>query len=67
MILYEFVCQDCKHEFEELVSMEDSRVVCPHCQSQRVERVLSAVKARSGLPASGLGSDAGCAPAGGFS
>jgi putative FmdB family regulatory protein len=67
MKLHEFLCQDCSRVFEEFVSDEHVSVQCPHCRSDRVKRVLSAVKGRSSRP-SAEASAAGCAPGGaGFS
>ncbi len=40
--LYEYVCQKCQKQFEELVFGEQ-KVVCPACQSPKVERILSTV------------------------
>jgi putative FmdB family regulatory protein len=40
--LYEYVCQKCSKQFEELV-FGKQKVVCPACQSPKVERILSAV------------------------
>jgi putative FmdB family regulatory protein len=40
MPLYEFTCQACEHAFEELV-LNGEAVVCPECESVRVERQLS--------------------------
>lgn len=55
MILYEFVCQDCHKEFEELIQGQGDKVQCPYCSSVRVKRLLSAVKGKS----SALGADLG--------
>lgn len=41
MPLFEYVCQECQHAFEELV-FGDEAVTCPSCQSARLERLLSA-------------------------
>ena len=40
MPLYEYVCQECHHAFEELVFGGES-VACPTCRSARLERLLS--------------------------
>ena len=40
MPLYEFQCKGCGHEFEDLV-LGSSRPVCPCCNGQRLERLLS--------------------------
>ncbi len=41
MPLYDFVCQACRKQFEELVC-GDERPVCPGCGSGDVERLVSA-------------------------
>ncbi len=44
MPIYEFRCDRCGHEFEELVSwrdIEEKRVRCPNCGSNEVRRRLS--------------------------
>jgi len=43
MPIYEFVCQDCEHEFETLVRNreEAEEVHCPKCQSPRTKRLMS--------------------------
>jgi putative FmdB family regulatory protein len=42
MPLYEYVCRSCKHEFEALVRPQDPPPQCKSCQSQDLERLLSA-------------------------
>ena len=43
MPIYEFVCQDCGHEFEKIQSFSDSSTPsCPNCQGLHVQRRLSA-------------------------
>ena len=43
MPLYEYVCQGCKHEFEELVRMDDrdGKVACPKCGGGKTARQMS--------------------------
>jgi putative FmdB family regulatory protein len=40
MPLYEYVCQDCSHEFEMLVNGNET-VECPGCHGRKVEQQLS--------------------------
>ena len=40
MPLYEYACQECEQSFEALVS-NGEKVECPHCQSEKLERLLS--------------------------
>lgn len=51
MPVYEFHCQACDHEFEELVRSASAAegVACPECGSKRAARKLSLFAARSGL------------------
>jgi putative FmdB family regulatory protein len=41
MPVYEFLCQDCEKEFEELVLRHDEVIRCPKCGSQRATKLLS--------------------------
>lgn len=41
MPLFEFYCADCQNVFEEICK-ENSRPVCPHCNSQNTEIKISA-------------------------
>lgn len=47
MPLYGFICEECSEEFEELVisASRIDEVVCPNCESSKVERQLSLVAA----------------------
>ncbi len=47
MPIYEFVCEDCKHEFETLVRNRDeiSSLTCPKCKSPRLKRLMSVATA----------------------
>jgi putative FmdB family regulatory protein len=40
--LYEYVCEKCSHEFEELV-FGSATPCCPSCKAAKVRRVLSVV------------------------
>lgn len=48
MPIYEYICQDCEHTFEELVrtSRDDEAMRCPSCSSRRVGRKLSVFAAQ---------------------
>jgi putative FmdB family regulatory protein len=41
MPLYEFVCQSCRHRFEQLV-MGDDAPSCPECRGRALEKMFSA-------------------------
>lgn len=62
MPVYEFICRECKREFEEWVRTPElaSEVVCPKCGGRKVERQLSVFAARQGhgspsIPTGGCG------------
>ena len=52
MPLFEYTCDDCRHQFEQLVSTE-RRPECPRCQGRRLTKLLStfAVSSASGRAA----------------
>jgi putative FmdB family regulatory protein len=69
MPVYEFHCPECGRDFERLVRGE-TRVVCPACESRKVERRMSVTARPAGStgPAdfSGLGPPGGgCCGGGG--
>jgi putative FmdB family regulatory protein len=39
MPLYEYVCKNCSHPFEELSSPSQGAVSCPKCEATHTERV----------------------------
>lgn len=41
MPIYEYACESCDEEFEELVLKDDHVTRCPSCDSEDVERLLS--------------------------
>jgi len=41
MPIYEFTCQTCNKEFEELVQTHDEVVDCPKCHSSEIVRRVS--------------------------
>lgn len=59
MPMYEFVCNQCGHEFEELVrtSRDQHAAKCPECGGQKPTRKLSVFSARTAaapaMPAGG--------------
>lgn len=50
MPIYEFVCNKCKEEFEELVLKEKEEVKCPKCNSTEVSKLMSACRFKTGGP-----------------
>lgn len=47
MPIYEYICEDCKHQFEALVRNSSSQPEdgCPKCHSARLQRKLSTFSA----------------------
>lgn len=41
MPIYEYTCQSCGRQFEELIRGGQQSVICPACGQSRVERLLS--------------------------
>ena len=57
MPIYEFICRECGHRFEELVlsaSASLEHIVCPSCGAEKPEKLISAV-AFTGCSASSCG------------
>jgi len=68
MPMYDFYCNQCEQEFEELVARDRTDVPCPRCQGTDTRRLMSRFASLSG---SGSGGGAyvprnggGCAPGG---
>ncbi len=63
MPLYEYACQECQQDFELLIRA-DEQPACPHCGSQRLQKLLSTVFAHtaggSALPVCAGPEQAGC-------
>ncbi|MCA9046000.1 MAG: zinc ribbon domain-containing protein [Planctomycetaceae bacterium] len=61
MPIFEFHCENCHNEFEELVRPSD-KPVCPRCESKKLTKLMSAPAGHvsSGLPIAGPG----CPPMG---
>ena len=68
MPLYEFHCDTCDDEFEELLSglHEADEVTCPSCGSEKVERLISGF-AFGGSGSSSFATSSGGCGSGGFS
>ncbi len=41
MPIYEFVCMECEHHFEELLRLDDESPSCPECGSPKSNRQFS--------------------------
>ena len=46
MPLWDFICQDCEHEFEALVRGETA-ASCPKCESENLERQMALPRVKS--------------------
>jgi len=46
MPIFEYICQECQHEFEALVFGKD-KASCPKCHSKKLEPQLSVFAAQS--------------------
>jgi putative FmdB family regulatory protein len=60
MPIYEFECQKCRKEFEELVRNRDEGVQCPQCQSADVKKLMSAFAFKSGSTFVSSAPQSGC-------
>lgn len=61
MPLFEYKCDDCGKQFEELVSSSQTAVTCPHCGSTKTSKQLSVFAAGSGGSSTGSScSSPGC-------
>ncbi len=48
MPLYEFKCESCSQQFEELLSFSDKSIPdCPECESKKVSKLVSAGAVRT--------------------
>jgi putative FmdB family regulatory protein len=57
MPIFEYVCQQCNHQFEAIV-MRKQKAACPKCESKRLSQQLSSFavggeKSRAASPSSG--------------
>lgn len=52
MPIYEYRCESCEEEFEDLVRMStpDEEIECPSCGAHRAKRLLSLTSSHSGTP-----------------
>jgi putative FmdB family regulatory protein len=59
MPIYEYICDDCKSQFEKIVINRQQEISCPHCSSKKATIQLSvfssavAGTAKSSGPSSG--------------
>ncbi|MDQ7010963.1 MAG: zinc ribbon domain-containing protein [Mariprofundaceae bacterium] len=50
MPIYEYHCQSCGQQFEMLVMQRDETMYCPACNSERLQKLISAHTVGSGMP-----------------
>ncbi len=55
MPIYEFICNDCNEEFEELILGSSPEIKCPKCSSQDCSKKVSAFAFKSGANFVGTG------------
>jgi putative FmdB family regulatory protein len=67
MPIYEYVCQDCKHEFDLLrpMSQADAAMACNACGGENIKRKISNFFAESGGKAVAGMSEPSCGSCGG--
>ncbi|MGB5162560.1 MAG: zinc ribbon domain-containing protein [Thermoanaerobaculia bacterium] len=71
MPMYEYLCQDCGHQFEILQRMGEGAdgLACPECGEKRVVKQFStfAASGNSTATSAGFSTGAGCGGGSGFS
>jgi putative FmdB family regulatory protein len=67
MPIYEYICQDCQHEFEAIrpMSQSDVAMACIKCGGENIKRKLSVFFAESGGKAVSGMSEPACDSCGG--
>jgi putative FmdB family regulatory protein len=67
MPIYEYICQDCKHEFEAIrpMSQSDEAMACNKCGGENIKRKISVFFAESGGRAVSGMSEPACDSCGG--
>jgi len=64
MPTFEFLCEKCGREFEELVLRRDEVIQCPSCGSDQARKLMSAFAVTGGARLAG-GSCGSCRPSAG--
>lgn len=60
MPIFEYLCERCNFQFEELVFGSDPKVKCPKCHRSRVKRQMSVFGFKSGTSYVSSSSGDGC-------
>jgi putative FmdB family regulatory protein len=55
MPIYEYICDDCKSQFEKIVINKHETISCPHCSSKKASIQLSVFAAATGNGAKSSG------------
>lgn len=65
MPIFEYRCDECGNEFEELVFDREECPPCPKCQSEKTGKLMSAVRSKVGgfSPDTGSAGDTGASAA----
>jgi putative FmdB family regulatory protein len=63
MPIFEYVCRDCHHPFEAIVSAS-RQAKCPECQSEALDKQLSVFAVSHGSPVRSRAASAGPSPCG---
>jgi putative FmdB family regulatory protein len=63
MPLFDFVCQNCQHDYEDLIRA-DEHSACPQCESTRVERQLPVFAVQGGRSSDPVPGPGGCGTCG---
>jgi len=63
MPIYEYKCKKCENIFSKLVFNQDTKIECPSCKSEDVEKQISTISSSSG-GSSGSCYGGGCASSG---
>lgn len=61
MPIYEYRCLNCENEFETLVLGAGDPVVCPRCEKDQVERLMSACGFKSSGESAAVKGSSSCA------
>ena len=60
MPIYEYICQDCGHDFETLVMRSSEIISCPQCRQENLERKMSRFAFKGSERFVGTGSSSNC-------
>ena len=65
MPVYEFLCESCEQEFEELVLRRDEVIECPSCGSDRARKLMSTFAVTGSARKAGGSACGSCRPSAG--